>query len=248
MAALRSSNSVMLEPGPVLAWHGTVTGSRWHSMLPSANRPRDQQPGRHVGREQAAAGGQDDAVADPLARTPNRRARPPRRRPRRRSVHRARVRSASAHASSARGAGSSCSAPASADVAGARRRRCSARACARSTSAGRRCARARRSRFPGTRLRSNRGGCGGTPRRASPSSRPRTTRGRPRASSSSARRYASAWRSSSGAAAPAATRRPSGVAGSTVSAYALTCGYAERDRALERGAPVVDASRPACRR
>ena len=40
---------------------------------------------------------------------------------------------------------------------------------------------------------------------------------------SSASRYASACTSSSGAAAPAATRRPSGVAGSTVSAYALTC-------------------------
>ena len=27
---------------------------RWHSMLPSANRPREQESGSHVGREEPA--------------------------------------------------------------------------------------------------------------------------------------------------------------------------------------------------
>ena len=38
-------------------------------MLPSANRSRDQEPGRDVGREQASAGGEDDAIADSVHET-----------------------------------------------------------------------------------------------------------------------------------------------------------------------------------
>ena len=180
IAALRSSSSV-IQPGPVAI-------PCWHSMLPSANRPREQQSGSYIGSEEPAVSGQHDAIVDPVHET---------RRPASSSTTVGaasatgaprRVRSASAHASSARGTGSRALAPPRRPTSRPRSRRCSARACARSTSAGPRCGRARRSRSRGTRPRSNRAGCGGTPRRASPSSTPRTTRGRRPRARDSARR------------------------------------------------------------
>ena len=60
-----------------------------------------------------------------------------------------------------------------------RRRRCSARACAGSSSGRRRGGRGRRSPGRRTRPSTSRGGCGGTGARAGPSWRSRTTRSRP---------------------------------------------------------------------
>ena len=240
IAALRSSSSVM-QPGPVSGRHGKRSlpvGTRWY-RVPTA--PATQEPGGDVGRR--AAGRERVSTT----RSPTRCTNPgsaelvdhgaaaasatgaP-----------ARVRSASANASSARGAGSRRSAPASAGRAGARPRRCSARACARSTSAGRRCGRARRSRCRGTRPRSSREGCGGTPRRAGPSSRPRTTRARPRRAASSASEVrvglvVVVGRGRAGRDAPAERRRR--LDGQRVRAHVLDV---ERERAVERRAPVVE--------
>ena len=59
----------------------------------------------------------------------------------------------------------------------------------------------------------------------------------------------SAWRSRSGSGrSPAATARPSGVAGSTVSAYALMCSGASATASRERRLPRLEASRPRRRR
>ena len=61
-----------------------------------------------------------------------------------------------------------------------RRPRCSAPACARSSTGGRRGGSGRRSRCPGSRPAPSRGGCAGTRGRAGPSWRSRTTRARRR--------------------------------------------------------------------
>ena len=90
-------------------------------------------------------------------------------------------------------------------------------------------------------LRPSRGGCAGTRRRAAPNSRSRTTRSRRRAA---CRRRSRTCRP--GRRRPArggrrlAMSRPSGVPGSTVSAYTLTWSGLEREHAVEAAAPVVD--------
>ena len=106
-------------------------------MLPSANRPREQEAGGHVGREQPAVSGEHDPIRRPGARS----------------------RAAASSSTTAAGLGGDGGAPAGAQRERARLlgpaaparaartrprpelrprpRRCSARACARSTSGGR---------------------------------------------------------------------------------------------------------------
>ena len=111
-----------------------------------------------------------------------------------------------------------------------------------------------RNRRRGTRPGPSRGGCGRSAPRAEPSWRSRTTARPASLSTLSARRYLSAWSSSSGWRAGSPAR---GVPGSTVKAYALTWDgrRVERQHALQRGTPVahgltggaedqVDAVRP----
>ena len=118
-----------------------------------------------------------------------------------------------------------------------RRRRCSARACARSRTGGRRGASARRSRCPGTRPSSSRGGCGGTRGRAGPSSRSRTSPGPAAPSRSAAARYLSAWSSSSGWRAGSAASGVPGLDGERVGGHVRRV---EGERVVERAAPVVE--------
>ena len=94
-----------------------------------------------------------------------------------------------------------------------RRRRCSAPACARSTSAARRRGSGPRSRSRGSRAGASRAGCAGTHGPVAPSWTPRSSTSPAAVSSSSASSYSSAWMSSSGYRAGSAA---SGVPGSTV--------------------------------
>src|SRR4051812_4663010 len=70
MAALRSSSSVMrprsLDLGePESACAGRLRPPRWHSMLPSANRPREQESRSYIGGNEPAVSGEHDAILLP---------------------------------------------------------------------------------------------------------------------------------------------------------------------------------------
>ena len=44
---------------------GASRAPRWHSMLPSANGPREQEAGSHIGGEEPAVSGEHDPIVDP---------------------------------------------------------------------------------------------------------------------------------------------------------------------------------------
>ena len=90
-------------------------------------------------------------------------------------------------------------------------RRCSARACGRSTTGDRRCGRGRHSRWRRSHRPPSRGGCGGTRRRGGPSSRSRTRRGRRRPGGRRPPR--TSWPGRRRRALPAGRPRPPGRAG-----------------------------------
>ena len=127
-------------------------------------------------------------------------------------------------------------------IAGARPRRCSARACARSTTApGRVWPWAAQPIAGVVAALPSRGGCDGTPRPGAPSSRSRTRRGRRRRGGRRRARTSSAWSSSSGrGASPGGDRlaeRRARLDRQRVRAHVLG---PERERGVERRVPVGD--------
>ena len=180
-AALRSSSSVI----------SVFPCRRWHSIVPSASRVG----GRRAARAGRATGSRRRPREQAGGTGPEARSRPRRVRTIRSPIASSRpapARSATTCAARSAATAPGCAARertplrrASRDRGPRRRRlrrshprsrRCTARACARSTTGGRPCGRARRNRSRGSRRRSSTARCAGTLRPAAPSSTPRTTR------------------------------------------------------------------------